>query len=639
MVNSYDMKRFSVISLIVSLLFILSCEDKVEKDTTPPLLTIVFPTSGSTVGEVVKIKVETSDDSGILKVDFYVPNTNVVSDTTSPYEYDWNTTSNEDGEYKIKVMSYDTKENFVESEVSVTIDNNSKKPSPLDIVSVDYTIEKMTVKWNQSQESDFKQYNLHYSESENGTKKLVKMISDITMISYDTTSFDPTKENWYFVEVVDNFGLKNIGKGKTNQIESPPIPSQIDTIIYDYINESFSIRWTENKETDFKSYTIYESDFENMSSKTNLLVMTNSTQLINSVGVEKSLYKYYQIETEDVWGLKSQSDIKEGNSFIFVFHSTRDGDEELYLMSLDGTIQKKLTDNEKRDVNVLSKYFSPDGKKIVFNSEIGGTEDIYIIDLDENNETNLTSNLRGNINGYNLSFNPVFSPDGSKILFYSNVNDSGEGCCDIYIMNVDGTNQINLTNDNQLHTNYRSQFLPNDSRIVYTTSKRDSDPDDQGIWSVDLDGNNKKQLCTDCFDSSVSPDGSKIIYVSDKESNWDDIYMMDSDGSNKINLSNDNYPNSQPVFSPDGMKIVYTSFQNTLYGIHIMDVDGKNKLKLSDGESGYPDFTPDGSKVLFQSHPYGGNGSDIYIMNVDGTNKVNITKNDSWNRSPQFRPR
>ncbi|MBT6937306.1 MAG: Ig-like domain-containing protein [Candidatus Marinimicrobia bacterium] len=102
------MKKLSVFSLIVSFLFIFSCEDKVEKDTTPPLLTIVFPTSGSTVGEVVKIKVETSDDSGILKVDFYVPNTKVVSDTTSPYEYDWNTTSNEDGDYNIKVISYET---------------------------------------------------------------------------------------------------------------------------------------------------------------------------------------------------------------------------------------------------------------------------------------------------------------------------------------------------------------------------------------------------------------------------------------------------------------------------------------------------------------------------------------------------
>ena len=66
------MKKLSIFSLIVSLLFVFSCEDK--KDTTPPELTIVSPTSGSTVGETVQIKVQTTDESGILKVDFYIQN-------------------------------------------------------------------------------------------------------------------------------------------------------------------------------------------------------------------------------------------------------------------------------------------------------------------------------------------------------------------------------------------------------------------------------------------------------------------------------------------------------------------------------------------------------------------------------------
>ena len=93
------MKKLSVSSFIISLLFILSCEDK--KDTTPPELTILSPTSGSTVGEIVQIKVQTTDESGILKVDFYIQNSMVSSDTTLPYEYEWNTTTNQDGEYKV----------------------------------------------------------------------------------------------------------------------------------------------------------------------------------------------------------------------------------------------------------------------------------------------------------------------------------------------------------------------------------------------------------------------------------------------------------------------------------------------------------------------------------------------------------
>ena len=102
------MKKLSVFSLIVSFLFIFSCEDKVEIHTTPPELTIVSPTSSSTVGEIVQIKVQTTDESGILKVDFYIQNSKVLSDTTLPYEYEWNTTQVQDGVYNIKVISYET---------------------------------------------------------------------------------------------------------------------------------------------------------------------------------------------------------------------------------------------------------------------------------------------------------------------------------------------------------------------------------------------------------------------------------------------------------------------------------------------------------------------------------------------------
>ncbi len=349
------MKRVSTF-FIISFLFILSCEDK--KDTTPPELTIVSPTSGSTVGEIVQIKVQTTDESGILKVDFYIQNSMVLSDTTLPYEYEWNTTTNQDGEYKVKVVSFDTKENFIESEFSVTVDNESKKPSPLDIASVEYDLEKMTIKWNESQDSDFKQYNLHYSESENGTKSPIQTFTDKSKTSYDITIFDPTKENWYFLEVLDNFGLSNIGKGKTNQIDSPPIPSQIDTIIYSYLDDYFSIKWTENKESDFKSYTIYESDFENMSSKTKLLVMTNSTQLINTVGVEKSIYKYYQIETEDVWGLKSQSEIKRGSSWITFIKEYGGANSEEVGYSVQQTIDGGYIFTGGAYVNNSSKIWS-----------------------------------------------------------------------------------------------------------------------------------------------------------------------------------------------------------------------------------------------------------------------------------------
>jgi hypothetical protein len=310
------MKKLSVFSLIVGLLFVFSCEDKVEKDTTPPELTIVSPSSGSTVGEIVQIKVQTTDESGILKVDFYIQNSIVLSDTTLPYEYEWNTTTNQDGEYKVKVVSFDTKENFVESEVSVTVDNESKKPSPLDITSVEYDLEKMTVKWNQSQDIDFKQYNLHYSDSENGTKTQIRTFTNISTTSFDTTTFDPTKHNWYFLEVLDIFGLKSMGKGKPNSIENIPNTTEIDSIIYSYNEKSLTIYWSENTEYDFESYTLFETN--SIGGDVNQVFSTTdrSTNFHKVSNINEGLYKYYNITTQDKWGLKSTSQIYSGNSYI-----------------------------------------------------------------------------------------------------------------------------------------------------------------------------------------------------------------------------------------------------------------------------------------------------------------------------------
>jgi len=305
MVNYTEMKKLSVISLIFSLLFIFSCED--DKDTTPPELTILSPTLNSTVGEVVNVKIETSDKSGILKVDFFVDNKNTYTDTITPYEYDWNTTEVSDGVHTIKVQSYDTEENMSESEVSVTVDNESKKPSPLDIVSVTYTPEKMTVKWNESQETDFKHYNLYYSLTESGTKSLVQTFTNKSTTLYDTTTFDPSKENWFFLEVVDTYDLSKMGSGKTNDLELPPTP--LDIISVDYDLEKMTVKWNESQETDFKHYNLYHSLTENGNRTLIETLKNKSTTYFDTTmsyqGLTPSNENWFYLEVVDMYDLSN----------------------------------------------------------------------------------------------------------------------------------------------------------------------------------------------------------------------------------------------------------------------------------------------------------------------------------------------
>ena len=105
---SFILRLFS----IVGLLFIFSC------DTTPPSVSITSVTAGSTVNEIVTITVDADDNEGISKVEFYINDELIETDTEYPYEYVWNTTEYDNGtEHTLRVVAYDEMDNSALDEV------------------------------------------------------------------------------------------------------------------------------------------------------------------------------------------------------------------------------------------------------------------------------------------------------------------------------------------------------------------------------------------------------------------------------------------------------------------------------------------------------------------------------------------
>ena len=126
------------------------------------------------------------------------------------------------------------------------------------------------------------------------------------------------------------------------------------------------------------------------------------------------------------------------------FLSDRDGNPEIYVMDTDGNNQHRLTNNHNDD---WSPSWSPDGKRIVFFSNRDGhvhakhgwsTYDIYVMDVDGGNLQKLTENP-------NDDRDPSWSPDGKRIAFCS-VRE-GHFNFEIYVMDTNGGNQQNLTNN------------------------------------------------------------------------------------------------------------------------------------------------------------------------------------------------
>jgi len=119
----------------------------------------------------------------------------------------------------------------------------------------------------------------------------------------------------------------------------------------------------------------------------------------------------------------------------------------------------------------------------------------------------------------------------------------------------------------------------------------------------------------------------QIAYVSDRDGNRN-IFVMNADGSGQTRLTEG--LNLQPDWSPDGTRLVYSGLDGASpesgdMEIFVMLADGSNKVALTanDFDDSFPAWSPDGRRIAFVSDRDG--NWELYVMNADGSNQTRLT--------------
>lgn len=229
---------------------------------------------------------------------------------------------------------------------------------------------------------------------------------------------------------------------------------------------------------------------------------------------------------------------------------------------------------------------------------------------------------------------PAWSPDGQKIAFTSTRD--GFPYMAIYVMDQNGSNVVRLTNP---VANVRVRFpswSPDGTKILFASNLGG----DSEIFVVNADGSNLVQLTNNTIEDDqprFSPDGSKIVFASNRDApaeglpngKWE-IYEMNADGTAARRLTNDAAIAQRPTYFKNGAKILFDSDRLGARDIYVMNADGSGITRLTNNpwDSYFPVPSPDETHIMFTSG--GVNGYDeIYVMNADGTLVEPLTRQTS----------
>lgn len=329
----------------------------------------------------------------------------------------------------------------------------------------------------------------------------------------------------------------------------------------------------------------------------------------------------------------------DGNNIAFLRQSA--DESAFYMVPALGGAERKLASISPYQVpsGGNSPYFSPDGKYLAIPDRHSPAEpmSIYLLSIETGEKRKITSPAAGNGDHY-----PAFSPDGRMLAF---ARIGSWSTSDLYVVPLSGGPPRRLTFDN---LTLSGLSWTADSQEVVFSSKRGSST--LNLWKVPAGGGPPNRIETvgkDVVSPAVSLQGDRLAYTQ----TLDDvnIWRIELDESRFSRGATEwiasTFFDHGPDYSPDGSRIVFASGRSGGDGIWVCRWDGSTPRLLFDGGpyvTGTPRWSPDGRRIAFDSRFSSAGNPDIYLIDADGGQPRRLTTDPaedvapSWSRDGQF---
>jgi Tol biopolymer transport system component len=280
--------------------------------------------------------------------------------------------------------------------------------------------------------------------------------------------------------------------------------------------------------------------------------------------------------------------------------------------------------------------------KIAFTSYRDGNKEIYVMNADGSHQVNLTKNGADDVD-------PAWSPDGTKIAFASDRHVHGQ--FQIHVMSASGTGVKRLTNVNAGIGDTTPTWSPDGSRIAFRgPSDVEFGHQLYDIFIMNADGSALARLTliasgTD-YEPDWSPAGTTIAlsssHAATQVNKGKEIFLVSVVGSSYSRITNEPSNETQPAWSPNGKSLAFTSDISGHGNLYRVSSAGNEPWTRLTNHSSFDEmgaWSPDGKQIVFTSDRSGGD-REIWTLDVATKAARRLTKSPgadydpSWQRAP-----